>query len=66
MPIIWPGLCRDLDNMHKVVLEVPGQPDLVKLHEKLQENDIRKSEKCSLFLFLSINNARKYYYESKL
>ena len=30
----------DLDNMHKVILEVPGQDDLTKMADKLKENDI--------------------------
>merc|ERR1719154_420542 len=31
---------KDLDNMHKVVLEVPTEGDLLKTAEKLKENDI--------------------------
>ena len=30
----------DLDNMHKVVLEAPGESDLIKMSEKLKENGV--------------------------
>ena len=30
----------DLDNMHKVVLEAPGEADLIKISEKLKEGGI--------------------------
>ena len=33
---------RDLNSMHKVVLEVPGEQELKALSEKLKENEIRK------------------------
>ena len=32
----------DLDNMHKVVLEVPSEADLQKVAEKLTENGVRE------------------------
>jgi len=31
---------RDLDNMHKVILEAPGEGDLLKVSEKLKEGGV--------------------------
>ena len=31
---------KDLDNMHKVVLECPSESDLIKTSEKLKESNI--------------------------
>ncbi|CAH1975636.1 unnamed protein product [Acanthoscelides obtectus] len=32
---------KDLDNMHKVVLEAPDEKSLVALGQKLEENDVK-------------------------
>ncbi|KAL3276540.1 hypothetical protein HHI36_011915 [Cryptolaemus montrouzieri] len=32
---------EDLDNMHKIVLEVPNEDNMRSLHDKLEENDIK-------------------------
>ncbi|XP_044756976.1 putative peptidyl-tRNA hydrolase PTRHD1 [Coccinella septempunctata] len=32
---------EDLDNMHKVVLEIPNEKEIISLHEVLEKNNIK-------------------------